>query len=300
MTEEHCTSMHNIKGLILINAFSDAQIATATRFKDEFARLGIDVDIKRNNEFLSWIKESKAFVNNYIYDFCIYYDQDIYIGRLLEKQGMRLFNNISSIEICADKMLTHIALANSGIKMPNTISGFLCYTENKHYSENQLNYIIEQLKLPLVAKLCYGSSGDSVFLIKNKQELRDFCFKYKLQPHLFQEYIQSSFGKDIRIMVVGNKVVGAMQRTNAIDFRSNIACNGIGRPFDVDVKLKSLAENVSKILNLDYCGIDLLFGTNGEPILCEVNSNAFVVGFENYTGINVAATYARYILSTIS
>lgn len=292
--------MHNIRGLIIINAFSDAQIATVTRFKDEFVRLGITVDIKRNNTFLTWIKESKCLVDEYNYDFCIYYDQDIYVGRLLEKKGIRLFNSISSIEICADKMLTHIALANSGVKMPNTISGFCCYTESKNYTSNQLNYIIKQLKLPLVAKLCYGSSGDSVFLIKTKQELREFCFRYKLQPHLFQEYIQSSFGKDIRIMVVGKKAVGAMQRTNLNDFRSNIAVNGVGKPFNLDTKLKNLAENVSEILNLDYCGIDLLFGENDEPILCEVNSNAFIVGFEKFTGINVARIYAKYILTMLN
>ena len=292
--------MHNIKGLIIINAFSDAQIATAARFKDEFARLGVAVEIKRNNLILSWIKEGKCLVDNYHYDFCIYYDQDIYIGRLLERHGIRLFNNISSIEICADKMLTHIALTNLGIKMPNTISGFWCYTEDKNYTDNQINYIIEQLKLPLIAKLCYGSSGDSVFLIKTKQDLQEFCFKYKLQPHLFQEFIQSSFGKDIRIIVIGNKAIGAMQRTNTNDFRSNLACLGKGELFPLDKNLKTLAEKVSRTLHLEYCGVDLLVGADGEPILCEVNSNAFIVGFEKYTGINVASVYAKYILTMLN
>ena len=91
-----------------------------------------------------------------------------------------------------------------------------------------------------------------------------------------------------------------MQRTNTNDFRSNLACLGKGELFPLDKNLKTLAEKVSRTLHLDYCGVDLLVGADGEPILCEVNSNAFIVGFEKYTGINVASVYAKYILTMLN
>jgi ribosomal protein S6--L-glutamate ligase/gamma-F420-2:alpha-L-glutamate ligase len=59
------------------------------------------------------------------------------------------------------------------------------------------------------------------------------------------------------------------------------------------------AEMVAKILNLDYCGVDLLFGENKEPFVCEVNSNAFIGGIEQATGVNVAKLYAEYIINNV-
>ena len=52
------------------------------------------------------------------------------------------------------------------------------------------------------------------------------------------------------------------------------------------------------MLNLDYCGVDLLYGEDG-PVLCEVNSNAFFEGLEAATGVNVAKLYAEYIVGTM-
>ncbi|MEG2116932.1 MAG: RimK family alpha-L-glutamate ligase, partial [Clostridia bacterium] len=60
-----------------------------------------------------------------------------------------------------------------------------------------------------------------------------------------------------------------------------------------------ISEKVAEILDLDYCGIDLLFGENGEPIVCEVNSNAFFGGIETVTHLNVAKRYAEYIYNLI-
>ena len=52
-------------------------------------------------------------------------------------------------------------------------------------------------------------------------------------------------------------------------------------------------------MGLDYCGVDLLYGDNNEPIVCEVNSHAFFGGIEKVTGVNVAKAYAKYILNKI-
>ena len=62
--------------------------------------------------------------------------------------------------------------------------------------------------------------------------------------------------------------------------------------------MKNLCLKVAKILNLDYCGVDVLFGKDGY-LICEVNSNAFFDGIEAATGINVARAYAEHICSQI-
>ena len=111
------------KGLILVNAFSRTQIDSAMRLQEEFQKKGVAVFTQRNNEFHSWIKNGTCFLSNFPYQFCLFYDQDFYACKILEKAGVLLFNPISAIEKCADKMLTHIELANHGIAMPDTLPG---------------------------------------------------------------------------------------------------------------------------------------------------------------------------------
>ena len=291
--------MYKDRGIIIINAFSETQINSAMRLQEEFQKKDVIINVQRNNEFYSWIYKGKCFLSNFPYKFCLFYDQDFYAGKIMEKAGVLLFNNINSIEKCADKMLTHIELANNGIDMPDTIPGLWCYSRKTGYSKEQLDCIIERLGLPLVAKLCFGSSGDGVFLIKDYVELSKFCEKNTLGHFLFQKYISSSFGKDIRVFVIGQKYVGAMLRENKNDFRSNIACNGKGRACDLDDKGKCLCEKIASILNLDYCGIDLLIKENGDYLVAEVNSNAFFLEFEKITGINIAQRYVAHIINRI-
>ena len=79
------------------------------------------------------------------------------------------------------------------------------------------------------------------------------------------------------------------------EFRSNIELGGRGERIDLPKEYALVAEKVAKHLGLDYCGVDLLEGN--EPIVCEVNSNAFFEGLELATGVRIAEKYAEYIVS---
>lgn len=91
-----------------------------------------------------------------------------------------------------------------------------------------------------------------------------------------------------------------MLRYSESDFRSNSALGGKAKKFEPSKDFIEVAEKVAKILNLDYMGIDLMFGKSGEPILCEVNSNAFFTTMEEVCNVNVAKAYAEHIVSTIN
>ena len=80
-------------------------------------------------------------------------------------------------------------------------------------------------------------------------------------------------------------------------FRSNSYLGGKGKIFNVTKEYAFVAEKVANQLKLDYCGVDLFYD---EPIIIEVNSNAYFAEFEETTGINVAENYARYILENIN
>ena len=103
----------------------------------------------------------------------------------------------------------------------------------------------------------------------------------------------------MRVIVVGGKALGCMERVaQEGEFRSNIELGGVGRKIKPPQEYLTAAERAANVLGLDYCGVDLLETPRG-PVLCEVNSNAFFEGFEQVTGIDVAAAYARYIVTRV-
>lgn len=290
-----------MKAIILTNAYTNTgDIAyQPERLKEEFEKLGVSADVKPNSFFPISIVDGKINLSLEGYDFCVFLDKDKYALKGIEKSGLPVYNAYEPITICDDKMLTFLYLANNGIPMPKTIPGLLCFNKNGKISASTVDAIVDKLGLPVIVKECFGSLGKGVYLANTKQELTDVCQKLIGKPHLFQEFISSSYGKDIRVIVIGDKVVGAIMRVSNGDFRSNISSGGHGEKFELDDKMKSLALKVSKTLNLKYCGMDFLIGKNGEPLVCEVNSNAFFKGFEKTTGINVAKLYAQFIIEDL-
>lgn len=289
------------KGLILTNAYAKLAAFSnqANRLKEELETLGVSVDVLKNDGFFAFINENGKIQTSLLgYDFCVYFDKDKYVSQMLEKQGMRLFNRHQAIVDCDDKAVTFIRLANNGIPMPVTLSGLLCFTPEEKVRAAALDKIEKTLSFPLIAKACFGSLGKDVYKIDDRKQLEEIAEKLKCKPHLFQQFIAESAGKDIRVIVVGGKVAATMLRSSKTDFRSNIELGGIGSPIEIPQSLKQTCEKIASLLNLDYCGIDVLFKTDGY-LVCEVNSNAFFGGIEKVTGVNVAKLYAKHIFKEI-
>lgn len=290
-----------MKGLILINAYSESEdyLYQAERLHEEFALRGMDVPIVRNCSGAVQIGQDGRSALAQRADFVVYLDKDKYVATFLENSGVRLFNRAEAIFTCDDKMLTHAALADKGIPMPGSIPAPLCYTPETAIPDAELDGIVGALGLPLVVKHSYGSLGKQVFLAKTREELKEYAERLKLTPHFYQRYVAESFGRDLRVVVIGGKVVASMIRSSGgKDFRSNMALGGASMPYEADETIAQLAEKISRLLGLDYCGIDLLFGEGGF-LVCEVNSNAYFKGIEHTTGVNVAAAYVDYILRTL-
>ena len=287
------------KALILINAYSvlPSYLNQANRLAQEFKKLGVEAEIRRNDLGL-YIKDGSIAGYTGGYDFCVFLDKDKYTAAMLEAAGLRLFNRRSAVEICDDKMLTHLALAGKGIPMPDTVAGALCYTQDAALSDETERKLENSLGYPMIIKQSYGSLGKGIYRVENRKELKNVYDGIKLAPHLFQRSIEESYGRDVRVIVVGRKCVAAMERRSDGDFRSNLELGGKGFPYKTDIKLNDICRRTAEILNLDYCGIDLLVGREGY-LVCEVNSNAFFGGIEKVTGIDVAKIYAEYIYGEI-
>lgn len=285
-----------MKGIVLLNAYTKSAGANrqASRIAEELNALGVQTEMRLNGAFDADIFSSRVRLAQKP-DFVVYLDKDKYLSRLWGKEGVRLFNSADGVEVCDDKMLTYIALANGGVEIPDTLPAPLCYYPDARVREEYCRVVEERLGYPLVVKKSFGSWGMDVNLIQNFAELTKIAEEYKLFPHLYQKYIAAKRGEDTRVLVIGGKAVAAMRRRNDGDFRSNIELGGRGYPAEITKSYREISERAARLLSLDYCGIDLLEGEDGRPIVCEVNSNAFFNEAEKVTGVNIAGAYAAHI-----
>lgn len=292
-----------MRGLIVINGYPNGAkfYRQAERIAEELLNLGVAVDVMRNGEVYAWMTaEGKPKLSlTEKYDFCVYLDKDKYLGELLEKSGLRLFNSARSVAVCDDKMSTYIALSDAEVPLAETVAAPLCYTPSAKPDTAFLACVSRRLGFPLVAKKSYGSFGAGVKLVCDMQDLVEVETEWLYTPHFYQKFIAESAGKDVRVIVIGGKVAGAMERVAKVgEFRSNVELGGEGKTIDLPLSYAKLAERTATVLGLDYCGVDLLEGADG-AIVCEVNSNAFFEGMERVTGNNIAKRYAEYICHTV-
>ncbi|WP_343208869.1 RimK family alpha-L-glutamate ligase [Anaerolentibacter hominis] len=258
-------------------------------------RRGISLCIRTNAEVLVefggriWPEDRPEFV--------LFWDKDIRLARALEEAGIPVYNSAGAIEACDDKSLTHQILYKAGIPMPETILAPMTYGNIGYSNLDFLRKPAERLGFPMVVKECFGSFGQQVYLVHSMEELESCVLGIGARPMLFQRFIASSFARDIRLQVVGDQVVAAMYRySDTGDFRANISNGGKMKPYTPDEAEKELAVTSCRALGLDFAGVDLLFGPEGKPLVCEVNSNAHFKNIFTCTGVNVADNIMEHIL----
>lgn len=278
-----------MNGIIIVNQNIGHNQYKIDRFQEECSKRDIELHIYINDGTLAEIINGKVKINLPKADFVFYFDKDIYLARLLEKAGYRLFNRADFIKLCDDKMLTFIECSNNGIRMPRTIAGPLVYTDLKKENLVFLDRVIETIKLPMVVKRVYGSLGEGVYLVKTKSELVELYKNIYRNPVIFQEYEKYSYGKSIRVLIVNGTVFGSFIRYNNKDFRSNFGKSASSEVLENPTLYEDFAQDVANKLHIEYAGIDLLMDDKGNPVLCEINSNAFFEEFEKVTKLNVAA-----------
>lgn len=232
-------------------------------------------------------------------DFVIMFDKDILLGSYLKAQGIPVFNDPDVIERCDNKAKQYVTLAAAGIPMPTTIVGPKIYPNFSIADSGYVERVIETLGLPLVMKEAHGSFGMKVYLLHTKQEVQEKVEQLAGVDFVFQKYIASSFGRDIRVNVVGGKVVAAMYRESKTDFRANITNGGTAYKIELTPAQIDLALQAAAVLGAEYAGVDLLFDAHEQPLVCEVNAAAHIRNIYNVTGVNVGEALIAYILEKI-
>ncbi|UOQ84524.1 ATP-grasp domain-containing protein [Gracilibacillus salinarum] len=258
-----------------------------------------DMEAIPNNQLLVTVEngKSKLLTEKPLPDFVFFWDKDLVLARQLEQLGVRLFNPARAIEISDDKALTTAALADHGIPMPKTIMAPKVFLQLE--DDQYLQQVIDSLGFPMILKECFGSFGEQVYFVEDESSLRKKAKELANKPFLFQEYLQSSYGRDIRLHVVGDKVVASMLRKAENDFRANVTAGGKMYPYEPTSVEKELAVTCSQLIGADFTGVDILFGEQEEPVICEINSNAHFKNIFDCTGIDITLDMMAYIKEQI-
>jgi len=213
-------------------------------------------------------------------------------GQIVKQFEMNgIFSTARSLSItrARNKIRTLQIMSRKGIPIPETL--FAINPDN----------IKEQIEIlggaPVIIKLQEGTQGLGVILAETKKSAKSIIDTfYKMDTSvLLQEYIEESNGEDIRIFVVGNKIVASMKRTSAAgEFRSNVHRGGGTQEIKPSSKERFIALNATKHLGLGVAGVDLIRSKKG-PLLIEVNASPGLQGIEGATGVNIAKEIILYV-----
>jgi len=214
------------------------------------------------------------------------------VYRHLEKLDVPVINCSRAIEDVRDRLYCLQILAHKNIPVPKSF--LLRHPVN-------VNYVISRLNVPVVIKLLTHTQGHGVFLAKTEKQLQTYCEMLQaVSPNaqmIFQQCITPSLGKDVRVLVIGGKVVGAMQRTNDTDFRASVHRGGKASIYQLSRSAEYLVLAAMSVLRLDVGAVDLLFANENHTKfkVCQVVSAPAFETFEKTTGEDVCAHLISYV-----
>ncbi len=171
------------------------------------------------------------------------------------------------------------------------------------YQVFQGKYPFEQLKndlgLPFVLKGLSSSMGREIHLVEDERSYEQILSQYpEDKEYLAEEFIAESRGRDLRLFALRGHVIGAMIRSSADDFRSNVALGAKVTRVSVTAEMEEIAKELFIRTGYDAVGIDLLFGKRDgkeKLIFCEMNVMPGIQGMEEATGKNIAGALIQMI-----
>lgn len=205
-----------------------------------------------------------------------------------DMMGVPIVNNSQPIARSRDKLRCFQLLTRKNINIPRTVMA---------REPHQIGPALEAVGgPPVVLKLIRGTQGIGVILAETEQavlSVLDTLWSLG-QTILIQEFVSESEGKDIRALVVGNRVVTAMRRQARFgEFRSNIHRGGGGAIVDLDEDYRRAAVQATQVLGLQVAGVDLLESHEG-PKVMEINSSVGFEGLEKATRLDIARIILEY------
>lgn len=204
--------------------------------------------------------------------------------RQFETLGTYCINGSAGISASRDKLHAHQVLAGHKIGMPAT-----AFAASPKDTKNLIDIVGGA---PMIVKLLESTQDKGVVLAETRKAAESVitAFRGLRANFLVQHFVKEAAGEDIRCMVIGNKVVGAIKRTGAEgDFRSNLHLGGSATKVRISKEERDTAVRAARAFGLNMAGVDMLRSETGPKVL-EVNSSPGFEGIEKATDKNLVAT----------
>jgi ribosomal protein S6--L-glutamate ligase len=204
----------------------------------------------------------------------------------LEAAGTLVINPPKAIEAAVDKYLTSARLAEAGFATPRTI---VCQT-----ADAAMTAFVE-LGGDVVLKPLFGAEGRGITRLNDEAlALRAFSLLEQLGAVLYLQEFIAHEGADLRLLVVGQRVLG-MRRRNPLDWRTNVSRGATPEPLEVTPDLVELAHRAAYAVGAPIAGVDLLPGRDGLLYAIEVNAVPGWRALARVNGIDVARLVLDYV-----
>ncbi len=216
------------------------------------------------------------------------------VVRQFEQMGVFSLNSSSAIATARDKLRSTQILSRHQVGIPPT-----AFARDRA----TLTQSIEAVGgAPVVIKLLEGAQGIGVILAETTKMAEAIVetLHSTRQDVVIQRFVSESRGRDIRALVVGDRVVAAMSRRAAGDeFRANLHRGASATKIDIDPAFERTAIVAAQVMGLHVAGVDMLEGPDGPQVL-EVNSSPGLAGIEAATGVDVARAIVQHLEASVA
>jgi len=211
----------------------------------------------------------------------------------LHHMGVPLVNKLDAIRLAKDQFLTLQTLSSVQIPIPDT--GFINAYEG-------FQSVLDRLGgYPVVVKQVSGRVGEGVFLVNNDHKARLILHNSleTAKGMLVQSFIPPENRLDIRVLVIGGKVVGAMKlKPKPGDFRSNFHLTQKSWPVELLPEWEEISLKAADVLGLEIAGVDLIVDAVRKVRVIELNYSPGFSGLEAATGLDIAGQIIEYVVET--
>ena len=238
-------------------------------------------------------EDSRRFKDKVILQRCISYFRSLHSTAGLEGLGARMINSLYTSFMCGNKLISHIELQKNGIQTPTAICAF---------NTNSSLEGIKKFGYPVVIKPTVGSWGRLIGLLNDEEavksvlEDREHMFPI-YHINYFEEFIKRP-PRDIRAIVIGDKVVAAIYRYSGNnEWKTNMALGGHASPCPITTELEDICVKSSRIFKGDIVGVDLMESEKYGLVVHEVNNTTEFKNTVRVTGVDIPGLILDYMVN---
>lgn len=260
---------------------------------DAAKKMGINVEmVDCKNLFVSLDKTKEKFET--VIQRCVSYYRSLHSTAALEGKGVNVINSLNTSIFAGNKLFTHMLLQKYGVPTPFSAVAF---------SEEAALETLESKGYPMVLKPTVGSWGRMIALLKDRDSAEGIMESRERMYPIYQVYYLEEFvqrpPRDIRAIMVGDKVVAAIYRYSGDDqWKTNMALGGKAEECKVTKEMEDICIKAKNAVQGQIVGVDLMESKEKGLVVHEVNNTTEYKNTVRVTGVDIPTLMIDYALKS--